>query len=315
MSKQTLDSFLQELKPELKVNTIKSYSTQLRGLSKATNLELSPDNFMKHKNIILKHLKTLDHKKRKHLISAILLYLSKVATKDFAEELKTIMYKDIELTDEENKKQEMSVKQKHNWMTWNEVLQVREALANQAIPLMKKKTPNMLQFNRIVDYIIVCLYTYQPPRRLDYKDMRPYGYPLKDVSDEDNYIDAKKGIFVFQNYKTKGSYDDQSVKINPELLEILKLYSKVKLPFEVPKENQWLIYDTKGLKLSSPKLSQRISSIFNKVSFSANMLRHIYISDVVLPDQERLKSLENTAEAMGHSVQTQQFYKKFDDKK
>lgn len=308
---KTLEQTLLSFKDTLKPNTIKAYCTSLRSLSRNTGVELSPTEFKKNKNIIFKYLQTLDFKKRKHIIASLLLYLTDVKDKAFIDTLKNIMYEDIKLTDEEQKKQEKTPRQKANWMSWQEILDVRENLKNQVSHLFAKKNVNVMQYNKLIDYIIVCLYTYNPPRRLDYKDMRPFGYPVKDVKEDENYIDVKAKRFVFQNYKTKGTYDDQMVDINPELFAILKAFSKVKVPYDVSKEDEWLIYDTKGLKFNSSKLSQRISSIFNKPNFSTNMLRHIYISEKVLPDRERLTELEEKAREMGHSLETQSLYKKF----
>ena len=307
----SLEETLKAIKPNLRPNTIKSYATSLRGVHKNTNIPPTPEDILTNKNILFKYLQSLDYKKRKHTISSILLLINNNADKTFLDTLRNIMLEDIKLTDEELKRQEKSPKQVQNWMSWNEVLTVRNNLEKVAEPLITKKVVNPLQYNKIIDYIIVCLYTYNPPRRLDYKDMRPYGFPQKDITPEDNYIDVKGQKFVFQNYKTKGSYDSQYVDIDPTLFHILKRFSKVKNPFEPSKEDSWLIYDSKGKKLNSSKLSQRLNSIFNRPNFSTNMLRHIYISEKVLPDRERLTKLEQTAEAMGHSVETQQLYKKF----
>ena len=316
LTKTELEQFLQKINPQLKVNSIKAYSVAIRNVAKNTKLDVSQDEFLKNKNIILKFLKEMeDFKKRKLLISSILLFLKDKLSKGDEETLKNIMVADIKLTDEELKKQEMTDKQRENWMPWSDVLKVREALAEQVSGLWKKKSLNPLQYNRLVDYIIVCLYTYQPPRRLDYKDMRPFGFPAKAITENDNYIDVKKKKFVFQNYKTKSTYDTQEVDIDSTLFNILKDFSKVAIPEQMKPENiedQWLLLDTKGNQFNSSKLSQRISSIFNRPGFSANQLRHIYISEVVLPDKQKLLDMEEAAREMGHSVNTQALYKKFE---
>jgi hypothetical protein len=44
------------------------------------------------------------------------------------------------------------------------------------------------------------------------------------------------------------------------------------------------------------------------------MLRHIFISDKVLPNIPELEKMKKTAEEMGHNVEEQLKYKKFTDK-
>ena len=42
--------------------------------------------------------------------------------------------------------------------------------------------------------------------------------------DKYNYLDLKKGHFVFNNYKTQGKYNQVIVPIEEDLLKVIELY-------------------------------------------------------------------------------------------
>jgi hypothetical protein len=116
----------------------------------------------------------------------------------------------------------------------------------------------------------------------------------------DNYM--KGNTFVFNNYKTKNKYGTQEVKIPVRLRNILQKWSK-------KHTNEYLLFSEKGTPLPQSRLTQKLNRIFGK-NISVNMLRHIFISERVLEAAPALQKLEDIAEDMGHSVGTQQLYKK-----
>ena len=81
--------------------------------------------------------------------------------------------------------------QKANWMTKNEIDLVRENLALNVV----KKAKNKDDYNKILDYLILSLYTMHAPRRnIDYTLMKI----SNDMSDKSfNYIDFKGFQFIF----------------------------------------------------------------------------------------------------------------------
>ena len=68
-----------------------------------------------------------------------------------------------------------------------------------------KKIKTKEDFNNLLNYVVLSLYTLHKPRRnIDYTSMKI----SNDTSnDELNYLDMKRQIFIFNNYKTKGTYD------------------------------------------------------------------------------------------------------------
>jgi len=150
----------------------------------------------------------------------------------------------------------------------------------------------MSDLQDIQNYIILCLTSgiYIPPRRsLDWTEFK-----IKNINkSEDNYLD--KNEFVFNRYKTARFYNEQRVTCPKPLLSILKKWIKTS-------NNDYLLFDSNGGKLTSVKLNQRLNRIFGKAC-SVNILRHVYLTDKFGDEIERGRVMSNTAEAMGTSSQ------------
>jgi hypothetical protein len=71
-----------------------------------------------------------------------------------------------------------------------------------------------------------------------------------------------------------------------------------------------VLFNGYGEKMAQPVLTKTINNIFGK-KISASMLRHIYVSDVVLKDAPKISELDDIARDMGHSRDQQMLYKKF----
>jgi integrase len=127
---------------------------------------------------------------------------------------------------------------------------------------------------------------------------------VKNINEStDNYIKDNK-FFVFNKYKTSKFYGSQEVEIPIKLRNILKKWLKINT-------NDFLFVDRHKRKLYPTTLNQRLNRIFEK-NLGVSMLRHIYISDKVLKDVPKLDNLKKIANDMGHSVNEQLLYKKFD---
>jgi hypothetical protein len=182
---------------------------------------------------------------------------------------------------------EKSEKQKLNWMTQAEILETYEKLKNEAIPFMKKKD---YENDTVLKYIVLSLYVLQPPRRtLDYTKM--YVVPIynENLDKGFNYLDLKNKQFIFNNYKTRGTYQAQTVKVSDALFKLLKKYRS---------DGRLLSKNEK--EMSSPQMTQLMNSIFGK-KVSVSLLRNIYLTSKYGEEQARMK--QDTAD-MGTSVAT-----------
>ena len=186
--------------------------------------------------------------------------------------------------------------EKTNWLSPEkkaEVINNCEAILPE---LAKKRKINEDQYNRLLDCVVLSLYTKVPPRRnQDYQFMKVLSSYNDELPTDTNYLDLENKKFIFNKYKTAGAYKQQVQEIPEDLMNILKLYLKLK-----PKNsgNEFLT-DYEG----SPFVQiNSITRILNKIfdaKVGASMLRKLYLSDKYSKVMEDLKA---DTEKMGTSV-------------
>jgi len=230
----------------------------------------------------MKHISTMPH-------PATLLAALTVLTKN-AEYQKAMNKKIVEhKSDEQN--QTKNDKQKESMIPKEEVQTALSKLKVQADHIYKTKDTSAKAMNTLTNYILLCLASgvYMEPRRsLDWTEMK-----VKNKDDALNFYDSKTGTFIFNKYKTAKVYNQQTEKVPIELKKILDKWCKYN-------PNDFMLFNTKGGKLTSPNIATRLNEIFGK-KISTSALRHIYISDK-FKNMPSLKELQETASALGHSV-------------
>ena len=163
----------------------------------------------------------------------------------------------------------------------------------------KKRKLSNEQYNKLLDLIILGLYTLQAPRRnIDYLNMfiLTNAYNAEEHGTAKNYLDLVNKTFVLNNYKTAGTYKTQIVPINEELFNIIKLYIKFRglkesnIPFLVDYEENPI--------MESNALTKKLNNIFDK-KIGSSMLRKMYLTNKYSKVMEDMK---DDAENMGSSV-------------
>ena len=183
---------------------------------------------------------------------------------------------------------EKSDKQKQNWMSQEEVKEVWSKLRDEAEPLLMKKKISEAQTKLLQSYVILSLYVMQPPRRsLDYSQMVVVPKYDENLDKAFNYLSIKDKTFYFNNYKTAGTYQTQSVPISEDLFQLLKKYRK-----------SGLLLQNGIKKLTSPQITVILNKIFGK-KISVSMLRNIFLSSKF---SDTSKELSNNVADMGTSV-------------
>ena len=203
---------------------------------------------------------------------------------------------------------EKSDKQKSNWLSWKDVLDKREELGKAAAPAFKAKllTPEM--WTTILAYMLICLYTYLPPRRnQDYQDLYVVKDAPKDMGKDKNYYETAKHKLVFNKYKTAKSHgvQEQNLGDNKELLDVITSYLKVH-PHRKNGEYRFLVNSDGSAFASVNSITRLLNRIFGK-QVGSSMLRHIYLSDKY---GATLKEMKEDAAEMGHTVSQQKEYVK-----
>jgi hypothetical protein len=294
---------LKDNRPKLTVSSLRTYNSILKNLAKSLDFEPTRENFISNRDNIMKHLKETDPKKRKTILASIIVLLDNGKDDETVDTFREKMMSDVKQAEDEVKEQKLTDKQKENWLSWDEVEKVYKDLEKETKALFKIDNLKPSAKMRLQDYVMLsCLMLIPPRRSLDWADFK-----IKNIDeDKDNYL--LKDKLVFNSYKTKKYYGKQTIDIakNP-LKKILNDWIKIQ-------DGDYLFTDTKGNYLSPTKLTFRLYSLFNSKGkkISTSMLRHIFITDKVLPNIPKLTELEKQATDMGHSLSEQMKYKKFD---
>lgn len=298
-----MEKILLENKPMLSESSIKTYMSLIRNVFKKIqkDKEFEYDWFFKKENAekTIDFLENTPMSSRKTILSALVVLCSNHTC---VELYRDKMMKDVSITSNNNKKQEMTPSQEANWVTQEDIKKVYVRTEKIAKALMGQSKLTMTQYQTIQDYILMAVASgvFIPPRRaLDWCVMKVRGYD----EEKDNYVDLKKSKFVFNVYKTAKTYKTQEVDIPKPLANILKKWIAI-----IPEGCDYLLFDTKKNHLSQPQLNKKFETIFSK-KVSVNLLRHSYLTEKY-KDMPSLKDMMETADDMGHTVEQAMEYVK-----
>jgi len=298
---EEIKSFNLDGKQNVTDSTKKLYLRNLRILN--GNKEVIDLDFLKDIDSILAKLE--DKKpttKRTYLISIVSCLKGNTHFKKEFDIYYALM---MELNNDLKTRTEKSDTQKNNWMDQSEVQNVYDELSQQVAPLFKKKSIDERDWTMILSFFILSLYTLQPPRRnKDYQLCKITKKYNDSLSPEFNYLDINTNQFIFNNYKTKGSYGSVKTEIPIELQKVIKLYLKAYPDFKNKiKTNPFLLIHFDGSHFEQSNIITRILNKIFKKKIGASMLRNIYLTSKY-SDKER--EMANDAKAMGTSTATMQ---------
>ncbi len=199
---------------------------------------------------------------------------------------------------------EKTEKQEENWITWDEVQKKKFGLKEDISSFLSTKNITSGQYDKLLQYVILSLYTDVPPRRnQDYIDMFVVKKLGKDAENNRNYYDMATHKFVFNKYKTAKKYGQQIVDVPPELQAVINTYFKFH-PLAKAKQKEFrFLVKADGSPLNTiNSITRMLNKIFGK-KVGSSMLRHIFISSKY---GDKIKELQEVAEDMGHSTEEQQ---------
>ena len=217
--------------------------------------------------------------------------------------------------------QSKSEKEEKNWTTY-ENLQLAIKKNLKVVNKILKRNPEELEMKEaktIMLWIISNLYASgkeNPPPRLDFNNMiiidkKDY----EEGHDENqNYLvvhSSRTKYFIFAQYKTVSKYGKKSIKLAPVLNRMINKWMQLKTKIKgKPGTSKLLLFNNKGNAIEESSMSVYVSDAFISTGkhITANLIRHIFISDVAnkLPLAERKK----IADAMGHSLEMSLIYEK-----
>jgi len=181
---------------------------------------------------------------------------------------------------------EKSEKQMDNWLSNDNINEISKDLKTKVV----KKVRNKEDYNNLLNYLVLSLYTMHPPRRnVDYSLMK-ISNNMND--DKYNYIDLNKGPFVFNNYKTQGKYNQVVVPIEEDLMKVIEVYLNNHPEKSKLKNKNYDVHFLKSFYNEPIEKSQEITRILNKIfgkNIGSSMLRNIYLSNKYSGVIEELK--------------------------
>jgi hypothetical protein len=298
---------LKKRKPDMSVNSIKTYNSLLRSVYKNVfgNInDVQIKNFSDHKQI----MEFLDEKTfgtRKTYLAALVCIAPDVT------EYKKQMMSDIKEYNEETSKSELTTKLENSSINEEEIDALVDKLKRDAEVLYKKKAPRLADLMDIQNYIIISLYYGHivPRRSTDYVDMKYQNYS----KENDNYIDLKKSKLVFNKFKTaqkmgKELKGEQTLDIPPSLKKILTKWITL-----IPKEIDTLLFNSNLEPLSNVTLNQRLNALFGGKK-GVNSLRHYYLTSKYKQLMIQNEDMAEDMDAMGSSKAQASVYVKIHDK-
>lgn len=304
-----LSEYISEKKPHITDSSINAYASNIISLFRKIkqDFKIHPSVavliafFSKNTDQVLSFLhQNYVPSRRKTILSSILTLVTD--KKNVYDKYQKQMIEDRKTYDTEIRDQKKSESQKKNWLSQNQIEAIFKDYHKKYFPLFKKPELTKVDRHNLINMMILSLYVLTPPRRLqDYVLMK-----VKNINkDVDNYIDKEDGSFVFQVYKTAKKYGTQIVKIPTKLKLILDKWDKINTSdYLIPNHK----YPDKPLTVSG--LHTRLNNIFDGKNISVNLLRHVFITDRVLPNVPKLTILDKVATEMGNSVNQQLLYKK-----
>ena len=296
---------MSELAEKTKIN----YSNANRRLAAALKVDaLTPELLADSKKIIdvienmtKKDGKPLGHDARRGHYSALMSLIPKDALWNI---YRAKLIEHNKITGEINKNQAITEREQGKWLSWEEILAVRDKL--------KPETPD--DFFAYQDWVILCLYTMAPPLRVDYSPMAVVEEVPKDTKGNFLVLSPTKNCFVLQEYKTAGTYGRQEFDISDELLGVLYEWC-------VYNPCGWLLLKNDGQPYSDYNLSQRVGRIMERATRGADgspgkicgitMMRHAY-KTWLHKGEPALAAAEEQARRMLHSPQMAQSYRRID---
>lgn len=329
-------------------NTLKTYESHLNGISKQFNNGKVIYKPFIRKNIdaILDFYKGKEFSEAKFngVVSIILVVLSpkakfKQAKRDteLYNKINGILTTQLKKYEDDKIKQVKTTKEKENWIEFDEI---RKWIEDNYKKIMYLNNNGFGYLDELQKLLIIMLYHFIPPRRLDYSDM------IITTEEKYNKMDKRKvNAFVMTPQKDifshipENRYGGAFISFGADLAkskreqdcvivkmgftrDILTDFDNIKydefppivrvlverIIKEIPEDengNYMLLQNSNGDKLSKPSMTKLIKKIykkeFGKNAVGASLLRKIYLSNMKEIDMEKRKRV---AEIMNHKVMT-----------
>lgn len=265
---------------KININIIKSWLSKYKDLDPTCNLDNLDWIIEKHESIY-QFIK--EHYSKPNTIKTHLSTLGKVLRLNNHPEWSIYSEESTDINNDIvniNKEQRLTQTEQTNWLTYNDIIKKRDEL----------KTTHMASLKNHYNYLILCLYTLQPPLRSEWSNMGVGG------GITDNFILLDDKVIIINKDKVSSKIGPGVIKIiNPQLIEIIKdSLNTWNRPYILTTLNEL----NAPLKIGG--LRVLLKDIFNK-PVGTNMLRKAFINRFYNMNPS-YKQREHLAHQMRNSV-------------
>ena len=294
-------------------NTFKQYKSNIKKLINKVEEDKPGIDFMEvvrnDHEYILNMLKGYNKSTSQMGLSVIMILLSPKAKRS-PEEHDQIVYDiyNIALKDYintyRNSKGVKNEKEEENWIDYMTLKNTYLKKYKNYTKSIDYENPSSIDKQNLLHYLLLGLYLYVPPRRLDYSNMffidkKAYNKMNKEDKMKYNFVVMlKKPLFFSWSVVKSPTAEPVIVDIPKELKTIMSNYMLLHNKIQ---GDALLTID--NMPISSNRLTKELNKIFKPKKISASMLRKIYTTYKYGDTKQEMKE---DAIAMNHSVQTQQ---------
>lgn len=302
---------IKEARPNLKDSSINIYVRNLNKLKKIFNE--NDYKFLENYEDVEKILENLSYLTVRNYYNAIIVLIT--ALNGFDDELVdqyTVMRD--ELNEKYNKQNtetnKISSKQEQNFITYNEVVDMLNKMADdlRILKIKQKKDIGVKERTLLQIFVIFNIYLHIPLRN-DVVDLikiqkREFNKKTDDDKKENNYIvfENNNMFFSIGKYKTDKTYSTKIIEIPKELQKIIRFWKRI----SIYNDSEYLFLSATGKKLTRNELSQlmiRFSKLYlnDKAQLSTTMMAKITMSHHL---GELKKKQEEMSKQRGTSINT-----------
>jgi hypothetical protein len=302
---------IKNARPNLKDSSINIYVRNLNKLKKIFNE--NDYKFLENYEDVEKILENLSYLTVRNYYNAIIVLIT--ALNGFDDELVdqyTVMRDELneKYNKENTESNKISSKQEQNFITYNEVVDMLNKMADdlRILKIKQKKDIGVKERTLLQIFVIFNIYLHIPLRN-DVVDLikitkREFNKLTDDNKKENNYIvfENNNMFFSIGKYKTDKTYSTKIIEIPKELQKVIRFWKRI----SIYNDSEYLFLSATGKKLTRNELSQlmiRFSKLYlnDKAQLSTTMMAKITMSHHL---GELKKKQEEMSKQRGTSINT-----------
>ena len=302
---------IKKARPNLKDSSINIYVRNLNKLKKIFNE--NDYKFLENYEDVEKILENLSYLTVRNYYNAIIVLIT--ALNGFDDELVdqyTVMRDELneKYNKENTETNKISSKQEQNFITYNEVVDMLNKMADdlRILKIKKKKDIGVKERSLLQIFVIFNIYLHIPLRN-DVADLikiqkREFNKIADDNKKENNYIvfENNNMFFSIGKYKTDKTYSTKIIEIPKELQKVIRFWKRT----SIYNDSEYLFLSATGKKLTRNELSQlmiRFSKLYlnDKAQLGTTILAKIVMSYHL---GELKKKQEEMSKQRGTSINT-----------